>query len=86
MNTTLKIVIKCTGFLLTFRLECFLAGLSEANPLRYEIYCSQLRLATNFGITEFVETRLKEVPALTYDILEEHKLHQIMVLMLLCMY
>jgi len=42
-------------------LECFLVGLSEANPLRYEIYCSQLRLATKFGITDFVETRLKEV-------------------------
>jgi len=42
-------------------LECFLAGLGEGNPLRYEIYCSQLKLSTRFGITEYVQTGLKEV-------------------------
>eukprot|EP00112_Aurelia_sp_Birch-Aquarium-sp1_P025057 Seg815.15 transcript_id=Seg815.15/GoldUCD/mRNA.D3Y31 product="Eukaryotic translation initiation factor 3 subunit M" protein_id=Seg815.15/GoldUCD/D3Y31 len=38
----------------------FFTGLSENNPMRYEIYCSQLKLATQYGLTEYVETKLKE--------------------------
>ncbi|XP_065070602.1 eukaryotic translation initiation factor 3 subunit M-like [Rhopilema esculentum] len=41
-------------------LGCFFAGLNEDCPLRYEVYCSQLKLATQFGLTDNVETKLKE--------------------------
>ena len=44
-----------------YRLGNFFTGLSENNPMRYEIYCSQLKLATQYGLTEHVETRLKEI-------------------------
>lgn len=36
-------------------------GFNESNSVRYEIYCSQLKLALQFGLTEFIETKLTEV-------------------------
>eukprot|EP00794_Sanderia_malayensis_P018189 gene18189-20003_t len=39
----------------------FFTGFKDNNPVRYEIYCSQLKLALQFGLADHVETRLKEV-------------------------
>lgn len=54
-----KLVLNKFDFL--FRLNNLFTGLPSANSLRFDAYIAQLRLASNFGFTDNIETQLKVV-------------------------
>ena len=43
------------------RLNNFFTGLDDKSPLKWNIYYSQLKLASKFGLTDKIETQLKQV-------------------------
>ena len=49
------------------RLNILLNGLHEQDPIRYDVYCTQLEVAGQEGLIELIPTSLDKVPSTPHN-------------------